>query len=115
MQALADLFWKEWESHYLSKITKREKWIRQEKELQVGDIVVVKQATRRNEWPLAVVEEMPVSHDGRGRRAKVRLAKNETSEKFRHLTRPTSELALVWSVSTNPELQPDDVTNNTRY
>ena len=107
VQALADLFWEEWKSHYLARITKREKWTRQQRGLQVGDIVVVKQASRRNEWPLAVIEEMPVSHDGKGRRAKVRLAQAGASEKSKQLTRPTSELALVWSVSSNSENQMD--------
>ena len=105
MQALADLFWKEWQSHYLARITKREKWSRQQKELQVGDVVVVKQASRRNEWPLAVIEEMAVSHDGKGRRAKVRLAQKADNGKLKQLMRPTSELALVWSVSSNSEEQ----------
>ncbi|XP_053618244.1 uncharacterized protein LOC128679812 [Plodia interpunctella] len=42
-QRLVQNFWRKWQTEYLSRLQQRPKWFKQNKEFQVGDIVVLKE------------------------------------------------------------------------
>ena len=61
VQYLSDLFWKRWIKEYLPALQERQKWLKEKKNLEVGDVVLVKdENTSRNSWPLGrVIKVMP--------------------------------------------------------
>ena len=98
VQALADIFWKQWRDFYLMDQQKRSKWTKNVSPLQEGDIVIVKdETTARAYWPLARVEKTYLSHDGVVRKADLRVARSEFDKKPRHLTRPCSQMVRIFS------------------
>ena len=69
---LADQFWVRWKREYLQNLQNRSKWQKCERNLSVGDIVLVKEDnTTRNDWSLRRISEVMQSIDGKMRRAKV--------------------------------------------
>ena len=63
----------------------------------VGDVVLVKDSsifTKRNGWPMALVEEVLPSDDGLVRQVKLRVAYKQ-EDKSRFLHRPISKLVLL--------------------
>ena len=66
----------------------------------VGDVVLVKDSnifTRRNGWPMALVEEVFPSDDGLVRQVKLRVAYKQ-EDKTRFLLRPIAKLILLVGV-----------------
>jgi hypothetical protein len=75
VQSFAEEFWKTWKASYLNNITKRQCWTNSERNLQKDDVVLVADNNQpRNQWNVAVVEEVSTGRDGLIRRAKIRLA-----------------------------------------
>ena len=71
-QYLADQFWVRWKREYLQNLQNRSKWQKRERNLSVGDIVLVKEDnTTRNDWSLGRISEVTQSTDGKVRSAKV--------------------------------------------
>ena len=71
-QYLADQFWVRWKREYLQNLQNRSKWQKRERNLSVGDIVLVKEDnTTRNDWSLGRISEVTQNTDGKVRRAKV--------------------------------------------
>jgi len=67
----------------------RNKWKKIERNLEIGDIVLVKdENVGRNEWNLARVKECMPSVDGHVRKVKLQLAHTE-------LDRPVHKLVLL--------------------
>ena len=61
-QAITAHFWKRWSMKYLQQLQKLQKWRRPTPNLQVGDIVVIRdEATFNNHWPMA--KTSPSSRD----------------------------------------------------
>ena len=73
VQALADHFWTAWKSDFISHLASRSKWTRTRKNISEGDVVLIKQQTPRNQWPMAVVDHTHKSQDGLVRSATLRL------------------------------------------
>lgn len=101
-QQLAEQFWKEWKNSYLQDITKRQKWQQSERNIMVGDIVlVVDDEKARNDWSTGTVEEVRLGADGLVRRAKVKMANRYLDRKGKpmfepsHLERAVQKLVLL--------------------
>ena len=73
VQALANCFWKSWKRDYISQLQARNKWRTPQRNLQVGDVVLIKEQSPRSSWPMAVVEQVHPSSDGLVRSATLRL------------------------------------------
>lgn len=90
-QQLSDSFWKLWRKEYLPTLTRRTKWYKPEKPLEVGDIVIVVDDTaERNAWPKGII--MQVLPD---KKQNVRSAEVKISGSNKILRRPVSKLCKL--------------------
>lgn len=101
-QQFGEQFWRQWKSSYLNEITKRQKWEDGERNIKVGDIVLLVEDDKpRNQWTTGVVEEVHAGSDGLIRRAKVKLSNRYLDSKGKpmfepsHLERAVQKLVLL--------------------
>jgi Family of unknown function (DUF5641) len=92
VQYLADIFWKRWTKEYVPSLQLRQKWTRTERNVKVGDVVIViDENAPRNTWLLGRVVETFTGSDGLVRSAKVATKSSE-------LVRPIHKLCLLEAV-----------------
>ncbi len=96
VQYLADQFWTRWKNEYLQNQQTRAKWNKQRRNLEVGDIVILKEDANRNAWPLGRVVDALKSKDGKVRKAMVITWKDGEMKRY---LRPISNLVFVMSGS----------------
>ena len=96
IQYLADNFWSRWRREYLQNLQHRQKWCETKRDLQEGDVVLVRdEQAHRNAWPMGRVTDAVKSKDGRVRKAVVMTTRDgERNEYFR----PVKELILLMPV-----------------
>ena len=97
VQYLANEFWSRWKKEYLTSLQTRQKWGKVSRNFMVGDVVLIKDSnifTRRNGWPMALVEKVFPSDDGLVRHVSLRVAYKQ-ADKTRVLTRPIAKLVLL--------------------
>ena len=88
-QAVIQHFWNRWHREYLQTLQSRTKWTKTQPNLQVGDIVILKEDKLFTcHWPLAKIIETYPGTDGLVR---VALVKTSTST----YKRPVTKLALL--------------------
>ena len=89
VQHICNEFWSRWREEYVQLLQTRQKWNDTKRNLQVGDIVLVKEdITKRNEWKLALVAAVRHSSDGVVRTVGIR----QGTLKY---VRPVNKLVLV--------------------
>lgn len=89
VQYMAEQFWIRWKQEYMTTLQKRQKWVKEHRNVSIGDIVmVVDENTARAHWPLGKVQDVKLSRDNKVRSVVVRLADKV-------LTRPISKLVLI--------------------
>ena len=72
---LADEFWQRLTKEYLPTLQERQKWLRQQPNFQVGDLVLMADKnTPRGRWPKALVEQTFPDSEGIVRQVVVRTA-----------------------------------------
>ncbi|KAI5614222.1 hypothetical protein C0J50_3541, partial [Silurus asotus] len=72
VQYLAEQFWSRWRKEYLANIALRQRWHAPRRNLQVGDIIILKgEDLQRNEWRLGSVSKVTTDKDGLVRRVKL--------------------------------------------
>lgn len=89
IQYLSGLFWTRWRREYLAMLQERSKWHAIKRDLHVGDIVLLKEESPRNKWPLGRIEKTEIGRDGHVRVVHVRTATSSV------LCRPVSKLVLL--------------------
>jgi hypothetical protein len=107
VQHLANEFWKRWRAEFLLEMQRRSKWTKPKKNLNPGDIVIIKDdAARRNQWQLARIMESYVDADGLVRKVKLILATSALDERgrrndtrYNYIERPVHKLVLILSDS----------------
>ena len=88
-EALVRHFWKRWQAEYITSLRKLSKWRRPVKNLQVDDIVVLREDNvMPSQWPMARVVEAHQGRDGL-----VRVVKLRTPNGI--YTRPVTKVALL--------------------
>lgn len=104
VQHLANEFWQRWKKSYLYSLQSRQKWLRPHKNLQVGDIVILKDdSLPRNRWKLAQVEETYPTNDGYVRKVKLAVSTDSLDSSGKrtspvvYLERPVHKLILLLS------------------
>ena len=91
-QYLADQFWIRWKHEYLQALQSRSKWNDHPPNLEVRDIVIVKDQTPPNHWPMGKVVDAIKSKDDKVRKAEVALWKDGGIKKY---LRPINELVQL--------------------
>ena len=77
MQYLANQFWQRWKTEYLSSLQERQKWNKVHKNLQINDVVLVKdESTPRGQWPLGRVVKVYKSSDKLVRKVSVKIGQS---------------------------------------
>ena len=101
VQYLSNQFYNLYRKEVLSNLQSRSKWVKPQRNLKVGDIVLLKdENTPRCEWLTSVVTEVFVSEDNKVRSATVRLTSCLDNSGKRlgqatFLSRPISKLVLL--------------------
>ena len=94
VQGLADAFWKRWRHEYLTTLQPRKKWHSERRNLQVGDVVLLKDSqVKRTEWPTGLVVKTVPGQDARVRKVEVKVVKQGTPKVY---LRPISEVILLF-------------------
>ena len=76
-QHLANSFWSRWRKEYLQLLQGRQKWTMEKKNLQVDDVVLLKEeGSGRGHWPMARVTEIHRSDDGMVRSVSLQVNKS---------------------------------------
>ena len=95
VQILAEMFWRRWQTQYLQTLQSRQKWITPKRNLQIGDVVLLREKQlSRHDWPMGLVTKTFPSSDGLVRKCEVRVAKDGKQISY---TRPVVELVLLLS------------------
>ena len=88
-QAIVKDFWTRWSTEYITQLNKLSKWKHPQRNLQEGDIVLLKdQSNFSHKWPLARIMQTHAGRDG-----KVRVVTIKTSSGT--YTRPTTKIVLL--------------------
>ncbi|XP_059841308.1 uncharacterized protein LOC132402471 [Hypanus sabinus] len=73
VQALANQFWSRWRQKYLPLLQQRQKWTEPRRNLQVGDLVLLRdKQVARNSWPTARITATFPSGDGHVRKIELK-------------------------------------------
>ena len=89
VQYLSNLFWTRWSKEYLSELQKRQKWTKARRNLEAGDVVLIRdESKQRHHWPLGIVKEAKISKDGF-----VRSAILKSNQKT--IERPVNKLIMI--------------------
>ena len=103
VQYLANVFWSRWRNEYLSSLQMRQKWTKLHRDIQKGDVVLLKDENlARNCWALCRVEETyPSGVDGKVRKVKLRIGDPSLDKKGKrvqpesYLDRPVQKVVLL--------------------
>ena len=90
VQYLAKEFWQRWKKEYIMTLQKRNKWSKKQRNITVGDIVILKNDDLfRGDWRLARVLETKTDDDGLVRRVKLLTADPNLSKRGQRISKPT--------------------------
>jgi hypothetical protein len=102
LQYLSEQFWSRWRREYLSTLRDREKWTKEQRNIKVGDIVMlIDENSPRCESLLGLVTKANVDQDGLVRKAEVRISNIKYIERgvkqrvTSTLQRPVQKLVLL--------------------
>ena len=102
VQYLLDMFWTRWKKEFLQTLQSRQKWLKPQRNLEKGDIVLLcNENIPRNQWSLGRIENIMPLKDGLVRNVSVRIAddhidKNgKRTSKQIELQRPVHKLVLL--------------------
>ena len=99
VQHLANEFWCRWRKEFLHSLQERQKWTRPRRNLEIDDIVIIKdENVPRNHWKLARVAEVIRDDDGLVRRVKARRRQLPAVQRRKERWTP------LYSGKTNPEI-----------
>lgn len=93
VQLLAETFWARWRREYLSNLQVRSKWMIDNVDYKIGDLVLLKDKEAiRNEWPVGLVQEPIPSEDGHVRKLRIRVMKDGKPHEY---IRPITETVYL--------------------
>ena len=82
-------FWRRWIKEYLPELQRRQKRVKDEPNLNVGDLVLLlDENSPRGSWPLGLVKEISVGRDGLVRSVRLKTTMTE-------LVRPITKLVVL--------------------
>ena len=80
IQHIAEEFWCQWRNEFSSTLQSRAKWQKIKRNFKIGDIVLLKSNTIRNQWPMTTIVDVYKSNDGHVRTVKLRGGDNKFHE-----------------------------------
>jgi len=93
VQHLSNFFWHHWRTQYLPTLQDQRKWQTNRPNIQVGDIVLLKDnQAKRCLWPMGVLINTLPSRDGKVRKVEIKVASGGTCKSF---LRPVTETVLL--------------------
>ena len=95
VQHIANEFWTRWKKEFLTQLQVHQKWVNEKRNFQVGDIVLLKEDSQRNEWPMAIIEEVMSDSNGLVQIVKLRKGNCESNDVERTIHRPISKIILL--------------------
>ena len=96
VQYLLNEFWTRWKKEYLMNLQMRKKWEKSRRNFQVGDIVLLKEDSGRNKWPMRRVIAIFPDQNGFVRNIRVKVSRREVSNiRSCVLDRPISKVVLL--------------------
>ena len=105
VQFLCNQFWSKWRKSYISDLQSRQKWNKAHRNLQVGDLVLLKDdLAPRGAWSVCRVEHLYTSSDDKVRSVKVRVGDRSLTKEGKRvkaisfLDRPIHKLVLLLPV-----------------
>ena len=101
VQYIADQFWHLWKNEYILEQQSRRKWLTPKPNVDVGDVVLIKDISPRYDWPLAVVTKVCNSGDGLVRRVMLRL-KRDSFGKPQFRKRAIHDLVILLKANSAP-------------
>jgi hypothetical protein len=105
---LADLFWQHWVKEYLPQLQLRQKWIQEQPNVAVGDLVLLSNAKKpHGQWPKAIVDQVFPDEKGYVREVIVRTAKSYYRRDIRGLCLLESNLDLMAGSKTLGDVPPE--------
>ena len=92
IHSLLEHFWEKWVNEYLTELREFHQCRNKipEKQVQIGEVVLIHDKLKRNRWRMGVVERMYTSRDGFNRGCQVRTITN--TGRVSHLDRPVNKL-----------------------
>ena len=94
VQHLANEFWSRWRKEFLSSIQAMQKWQHPVRNFEIGDIVLLAEATDRNEWRMGRIISVEKDLENHVRTVVVKIY-NKESMKIELLRRPIAKLVLL--------------------
>ena len=95
VQFLAQEFWSRWQRDYVSELSRRHKWKLRKDCISVGDVVLIREKSKRSCWPLAKVIKVKRSSDELVRSVSLILPPLSGSSKKRVVERAIHNLVLL--------------------
>ena len=106
VQYLAGVFWTRWRKEYIQHLQARQRWLHPQRNLEVGDIVLVKaDDVPRCHWRLGRISEANPDQDGHTRKVRVSMgdpylnSRGQRTSPLTQLERPIHKLVLLIEVS----------------
>ena len=73
VQHIAGKFWTRWRKEFLQMLQVRQEWNKQKQKFKVGDVVLLREDSIRNKWPMARIVETEPDSNGVVRSVKLKL------------------------------------------
>ena len=107
VQSVSDEFWRRWTELYAPSMVRQNKWLKQERDLVPGDIVLVSERGYKGSYTLGQVHETFLGTDGKVRKVNLRykrLKNNEPAKEYHGakdiiVSRAVQRLALIVPMS----------------
>ena len=94
VQHIANKFWQRWKK-FLSNLQSRQKWNKNRREFVIGDIVLLKVDTSRNQWPMAKVAQVHKDSEGVVRSVRLLAGKTRSGQDEQVLDCPVQKIVLL--------------------
>ena len=89
IQHIINEFWSRWRNEYLQSLQQQQKWHSPKRNFKVNDVVLLKEDTKRNDWPMGRIIATRNDENGYVRSVTVQTSSNQV------LNRPIHKLVLL--------------------
>ena len=96
VQHISNEFWNQWRKEVLLSLQTHTKWNKQQRNCKVGDVVLLKEDSEHNRWPMAKIVSMSSDVKGDVRSVRLLVGTSEKSDNsIQYLERPVNKLVVL--------------------